>query len=295
MAAIAALAISAGVSAYGAYSSSQASKKAAQLQSDATNKAMGLQTDQYGQARSDLTPYRTAGTNAVANLQGQAANFQPWTEQLSLPSYDYAAFKAPTAVEAAAEPGVRLMQQEAQDAIQKSAAARGTLLSGNTLTALQDRSAGIASQAYGDVYARAQNAYATNANEAYKQYQARYNQAAGQYGAAQQAWAENQDRPWQQQMQLANLGYGASTAGAGLGQNYANQMGSLYGQQGNALAAGTIGSSNAINAGLYGATDDLTQAYLTYLAKRKRQPQGGLYDSTMGMQPYGQWNSGITF
>ena len=256
MAIIASIAISAGVAAYGAYSSSQASKKAAAAQSDAANRAMALQTSQYNQGRSDLQPYQQLGQQGINEMNALNASLTPWTGEA--PSYNPETFTAPTALEAAAEPGVRMMQTEAQRAIEQSAAARGTALGGNTMAALQDRSAGIASQAYGDVYNRAQNTYATNAQQAWQAYQARY--AGNQADKA--TFYESQDRPYARAANNAQMGYGATQLGTGLGQNYANQNSSLLTQQGNAEAAGIIGANNAKMQGLYGVSDAVTGGLL---------------------------------
>ena len=122
------------------------------------------------------------------------------------------------------------------------------------MTELQNRSAGIASQAYGDVYNRAQNAYSTNAQTAWNAYQSRYNKASGEFGAAQ--------LPWQRATEMAGMGYGATRDIMGAGQTYANNAGNMLLGAGNAQAAGIIGANNAQMQGLYSATNDGTSAYL---------------------------------
>jgi type II secretory pathway pseudopilin PulG len=267
MATVAALAISAGVAAYGAYSSSQASKKAAAAQQTASDKALALQQQQYADSQKALLPYQQAGADNLKKLQGMA------TPTLDLPTYNYDPFKAPTQAEAAAEPGIRMMQDETARAVQNSAAARGSLLSGNTMTELQNRSAGIASQAYGDVYNRAQNAYATNAQTAWNAYQSRYNKATGEFGAAQ--------LPWQRATEMAGIGYGATGAGINAGQNYANSAGNMLLGAGNAQAAGIVGANNAQMQGLYSGSQDMLSAYLygkgygTSQYGQKKKPTAG--------------------
>lgn len=53
-------------------------------------------------------------------------------------------------------------QGQQQQAIERSAAARGTLLNGGTLKALQENAAGLASQDYGNAFNRALQTYTTN-------------------------------------------------------------------------------------------------------------------------------------
>lgn len=51
-------------------------------------------------------------------------------------------------------PDYKFVQKETQDAVQRSAAAQGSLLSGETLMSIQDRAGGIASQEFGRHYDR---------------------------------------------------------------------------------------------------------------------------------------------
>jgi len=62
--------VSAGLGLYGAKKQSDASKQAAQTQTDASNQALGLQSQIYQQTRSDLSPYRNAGTSALGAEMG---------------------------------------------------------------------------------------------------------------------------------------------------------------------------------------------------------------------------------
>jgi hypothetical protein len=240
MAAIAALAISAGVSAYGAYSASKASKKAAAQQTAAGERALALQKSQYDAAQSQLAPYTGVGAEAVGKLRTMADNPQA----LDLPTFQYGEFVAPDKAAMESDPAYQLRQKEDQRAIQQSAAARGGGLGGNTLTALQDRSQALASDEYANTYNRALTGYQTNASTAYQNYLSRYQKATGEYAAGQE--------PWNRWTQLAGIGVGATDRNINVGQNYANQAGNLYTDIGNVQAAGTIGQANAINQGLQG-------------------------------------------
>jgi hypothetical protein len=61
-------------------------------------------------------------------------------------------------------------------------------------------------------------------------------------------------------MAIAGGGQQAATAGAQLGQQSAQNIGSLLTQQGNARASGYIGQANAINGGLQGLASLLPYA-----------------------------------
>lgn len=90
----------------------------------------------------DLTPYAQAGRTSLSALlaglaPGGGLGFDP------------------AGVDVTQDPGYRFRLQQGTDAIQRSAAARGTALSGQTLKALQDYAQGLASQEYGNAYDRA--------------------------------------------------------------------------------------------------------------------------------------------
>lgn len=73
----------------------------------------------------------------------------PWTEQ----------FTAPTLQEATDTPGFQFRLGEGLKALQRSAAAKGTLLTGGTMKGLMDFGQDLASEEYGNVYNRKQGEY----------------------------------------------------------------------------------------------------------------------------------------
>ncbi len=73
-------------------------------------------------------------------------------------------FHAPTAEEAANSPGYKFAQSQMIDGLDKSAAWRGTVLSGGHKADIMERAAGLASQTYGDTYTRSLNDFMTNYN-----------------------------------------------------------------------------------------------------------------------------------
>lgn len=79
-------------------------------------------------------PYINAGTTALGQLQGMA----------TAPAFSMA--------DAVNSPAEQYVQQQMLDATQKSAAAKGSLLSTNTNQAIQTNAAGIASQYEGQAY-----------------------------------------------------------------------------------------------------------------------------------------------
>lgn len=190
------------------------------------------------------------GADALGSL------IAPFTEQFTNPDY-----VAPTGVNDQNDPGFTARMNAGQDALQRSAAAKGSLLSGSTLKALSDWNSDYASNEYAQVDSRARQTYATNSQNAYQQYAQR---RANFY--------QNQDSPFAKLFGLAqldssnqnalnntNLGY--ASLGASTLQNPA--YASYLTGGANATAAGQVGAGNAYG-GLFGNLGNT--AWLSYLA-----------------------------
>lgn len=120
---IAGAAVSAGTSIYGAVNSSNAA-------SDASNATMSM----YNQTRQDLLPYITGGTNALSSLNSLMTN--PTSALSTLESY----------------PGYQWALQEGTNALDRSAASKGLLLSGGQLKDVTSYGQGLASQTFQNYY-----------------------------------------------------------------------------------------------------------------------------------------------
>jgi hypothetical protein len=122
------------------------------------------------------------------------------------------------------DPGYQFRLKEGMQGLERSAAARGGLLSGGTLKGIQRYGQDMASQEY------------TNAFNRY------------------QAERTGTLNPFQ-----AMAGQGQSTANTltNLGSNYANQAGEAYMGAGNARASGYVGQANAIG----GAIGNISNQY----------------------------------
>lgn len=176
-----------------------ASKSAASTQSAAADRAAELQNQQFQQTRQDQMPWMRAGEQALNKL---------------IPMTDYQKFGMSQFQQ---DPGYAFRLSEGQKALDRSAAARGGLISGAALKAAGRYGQDMASQEY-------QNAF--------NRYQIERN--------AQLAPLQS----------LAGVG---QTTAAQLGQtgaaNAAN-VGNLITGAGAAQAAGQIGQANAITGGL---------------------------------------------
>lgn len=199
----------------------QAANTARDVITGNANQALGLQRTALGQEQANFAPYQQAGTGALTKLE----NMQP--------------FSAPTGVTEQNDPGYQFRLAQGQKALENSAAARGSLLTGGTAKALNDYAQGSASSEYGNVYNRALQSYQTNANN---------------------------------QFQLANMGENAATNLSGAEANNANAQSSILGNSANeqaqqinnaaaARASGYAGQANAITGAIPGVAQGLTDIY----------------------------------
>ena len=134
------------------------------------------------------------------------------------------------------DPGYQFRLKEGMQGLERSAAARGGLLSGGTLKGIQRYGQDMASQEY-------QNAF--------NRYQA---ERAGTLNPLQS---------------LAGVGQSTANTLGTMGMNYANQVGELYQGGANARASGYVGSANAINQGIGNVSN---QYYQNQLLSTLRNP-----------------------
>lgn len=174
----------------------QAQLEAVRLGVQQQDRALAEQRRQFDTSRQDQMPWLDAGRGALAQLVAQLPGLTA----------------APDASQFREDPGYQFAFDEGQRAIDRSAAARGTLNSGGTLKALARFGQGMADQQYGQWYDR-QRALQTD----------KFNRLSAIAGTGQTT--------------ATNLGT--------LGQNFANQqsgtlsnIAGLHMQGGNARASG---------------------------------------------------------
>jgi hypothetical protein len=115
------------------------------------------------------------------------------------------------------DPGYQFRLKEGMQGLERSAAARGGLLSGGTLKGIQRYGQDMASQEY------------TNA---FNRYQAERTGTLNPYQS------------------LAGVGQSTANTLGTMGMNYANQAGEAYQGAANARASGYVGAANALNQGI---------------------------------------------
>jgi len=144
----AAIAIGA-TAAVGAGASIYAANKAAGAQRDASRAAINQQNSEYEQSRSDLAPWRTTGGSAldqIAKLYGLDTVDANGNVVKGSGKADFSSFST--------SPDFQFNLGQGQDAINRSAAARGGLLSGAAVKAGETYATGLANQTFGDYVSR---------------------------------------------------------------------------------------------------------------------------------------------
>ena len=160
-------------------------------------------------------------------------------------------FQAPTLQQAENTPGYQFALQQGQKALQASAAANGSLLTGGTLNALDSYSQGLADTNYNNIYNQALQGYQTNYNTWANQQANEYNRLAAMSGTGQTA-----------AQQLGALG---STTAGQIGNtlsNTAGQIGQQMNNAGAAIASGYTGAANAYGGALSGAGSSLSNGLI---------------------------------
>lgn len=181
---------------------------AADKYGDAAAAELDFQKDIYGNTLNLFRPFYEAGTEgAVFDDDGQlveTGTLLPEFVDMAKTGVDYTGLGLDPFDEE--DPGLRFLQDEARRAIENSAAARGRLNTGGTLTDLQDRAAGIASTRAADIA----NINAMLGEEARRRDQYDF----GKLG------------------QLTGGAFDAASAMSGANQNFASAYGNILGQQG---------------------------------------------------------------
>lgn len=170
----------------------------------------------------------------------------------------YSVFNAPTGLTMQNDPGYQARMQLGTDALQRSAAARGGLLTGGTAKALETYGQDYGSNEYSNVYNRAFNTNAYNYNSFNQNKTNQFNRLADLAGIGQQT-----------ALQEGYLGNQAANNVSSNLLNTAGMMGQQYNNAAAANASGMVGSANAWGGALSGIGGNLSNLYML------SQMQGG--------------------
>lgn len=157
-------------------------------------------------------------------------------------------FTAPTDVTEQNDPGYQFRLQQGQQALERSAAARGNLLNGGTAKALTQYGQDYASNEYSNVYNRALGQYQQNYNIFQQDQTNQFNRLAAVAGVGQTAAG-----------QLATAGQNAANNSSQILLNSGNAQAAGINNAAAATASGYIGGANAITGGISGVSNNLSQ------------------------------------
>ena len=207
-------------------SGERGARDAANIQAQYGRDALDLQREIYEQGRQDMMPWLDAGRRSLNTLEGMmgSGEFEMAPEEYGDFNFSVSDYEE--------SPYAKFLQQEGQRGIERSAAARGGLASGNTLAGLQKRAMGISAGDYANQYARKKGEYDTG----YRNFLDSYGRRAGQK-------ADKYNR-------LANM--------AGMGQTQSSTLGQMGGQYGRDAGAGLTGIGNVMGAGRIGQANART-------------------------------------
>lgn len=169
------------------------------------------------------------GTGANTPGMGGVDPLAPWDKK-----FTYKDFVAPDPNKVQDDPAFKFNLGEGIKAIQRSAAAKGTLLQGGTMKDLEKYGSDLASTDYDKIYGRDFNEWATGRNAAVDDFTREY-----------QTFMNNQDRPFSKLTGLASLGSGAASGLNGTGLGYTNTIGNTTTNAANTAANGITDRGNA--------------------------------------------------
>lgn len=186
----------------------------------------------------EMGTFTGGGSYPLASVMAPGL-MQPWTTP----------FQRPTLSEET-DPGYLARLDMGRQAIERSAAARGTLRTGGTLKDLTQ---------YGQDYGSSE-------------YDKVYNRTMGEYQTAYGIYDRNQANQFNRLQNVASMGQNAATMAGNQASSYGNNVGNIYTQQGNVQAAGTVGSANANAALMSGAANAGLTLANAYIDRNRKPP-----------------------
>ena len=199
--------------------SADASKSAANTQAGAAGAATAEQAREFDAEKEALAPYRDFGAAALPTLRTALGLSGGDTS-----SSTFGTLTKPFSFDVSQDPGYQFRLNEGTKALENSAAAGGTQLSGATLKELLK---------YGQDY------------------------ASGEYNAAFQRDQATKAQLYGMLSGAVGVGSGATTTQVQAGQNTASNIGSNIIDAGNASAAGRVGVANAVSGALTGSANSV--------------------------------------
>ena len=269
--------VGAGTSLAGSIIGSNAAQTAASQQATQAQAGLAFQEQVWNQQQQNQQPFLSAGQQSIAQLTQALQNGTYGPGSLTAPTLSAAptfsgappaAFTAPTAQQAAQTPGYQFELQQGTNALMRQQAATGGGVGGGTLKSLERFGTNLADTTYNDVFNRSLSTYQAGLQGYGAQlqgygaqlqgWQAGTNAQLAQFQAQEQAQAQG----FQELAAPAHIGEGSAVNLGQSGQAASVNVGNLMGTLGNAQAAGTVGSANALMNGITGAGNNVSQSLL---------------------------------
>jgi len=210
----------------GAKAQVEAGDRASALEQQSADKQLALQREIWEKQQADYKPYLKQGTWGINRLgdlmkKGSGQLNNPFDTYLKSVGLSGGKFDT-------SNPAYQFQLKQGQQALDRSAAARGMGYSGAQMKAAQQFGQGLASQEYDKQYNRASGEFGDY-----------FNRLAGLSQGGQQAAGS-----------MANAGGQYANNASNTFGNLANAQSSILGQQANARASGYAANANAFNQGL---------------------------------------------
>ena len=238
----------------------RASKKAASAQKEAAYEAnqtardisadqMDLYKQIYDEQKAQQAPYLQQGQAAIGKLGSLMGGTDPFESYLQKSGLQggldaYLKQKGVSNYGFLNSPQYQFLQKQGQQALDRSAAARGMGYSGAQMKAAQQYGQDLASQQYDNEY-----------NRAAKEYFNKYDQARGQFGDYYNRLAGIAQGGQQTAQSLGGMGSQYATNASNTLGGLSNEQSNILGQQANARASAYAAKANALNNTLGGLAD----------------------------------------
>lgn len=245
-------------------------QKAADYEKANSQQALDFQNKTWDQTQQNYQPYvqgGAAGQSALLNGLGLGGDAQGTGIGSGDLLKSYQAFQAPTGLDMQNDPGYQARLKLGTDAIQRSAAANGGIVTGGTAKALDTYGQDYASNEYGNVYNRAMQGYTTNAQNYYTGQGNQYNRLAALAGSGQQAVGA-----------LGQLGQSASNNVTGNLLQTGQEVAGQYNNQAAANASGYAARGN-----IWGSTASGIGNGLSNLAMMNQMGGNAQYGGQLSM------------
>ncbi len=250
-----------------ATATADAQKYSADRMLEAAQQANSLQELMYILNRQDIAPYREVGGGALMTLQ-DLMQPQGYLSEVA-PTFNFDVSKV------AEDPGYEFAMKEGQKALERSAAAKGTLLSSSTAKALERYGNDYATTKVNDVFNRQLTQYGTNVNTENMNRTNLYNRLAGLAGIGQTAAGTSAGLGNQFASNVGNTTTGTAANIANMNMAGTNAQQNYLTSAAAARASGYVGGANAWSSAL-GGLSNLPYGYMSLSQLLKKPaPLGG--------------------